>query len=76
MDNLAHHKNEQTIALIRNAGAEPVFLPPYSPDRIPIEMMWSKIKCPAAQGRGPEAMTGSNARGLYAACGYGIIKML
>jgi transposase len=44
MDNLAPHKNEQPIALIRQVGAEAVFLPPYSPDLNPIEMMWSKIK--------------------------------
>lgn len=35
MDNLAPHKNEQTIALIRQVGADAVFLPPCSPDLNP-----------------------------------------
>lgn len=29
---------------IKQAGAEVVFLPPYSPDLNPIEMCWSKLK--------------------------------
>lgn len=33
MDNLSSHKSEPTIELIRQAGAEVLFLPPYSPDR-------------------------------------------
>ena len=44
MDNLAPHKNEQTIALIRQVGADVLFLPPYSPDLNPIEMAFSKLK--------------------------------
>lgn len=44
MDNLGPHKNEQTLALIAAAGATARFLPAYSPDLNPIEMMWSKIK--------------------------------
>ena len=44
IDNLGAHKNEQTIALIEQVGAEVRFLPAYSPDLNPIEMMWSKVK--------------------------------
>ena len=44
MDNLGAHKNERTISLIEEAGAEVRFLPAYSPDLNPIEMMWSKVK--------------------------------
>jgi transposase len=44
MDNLSPHKSDQTLALIDQAGAEVVFLPAYSPDLNPIEMMWSKVK--------------------------------
>ena len=44
MDNLSAHKNQQTLALIEEVGASVVFLPPYSPDFNPIEMMWSKVK--------------------------------
>lgn len=44
MDNLSAHKSEPTIELIQEAGAQVLFLPPYSPDLNPIEKMWSKIK--------------------------------
>lgn len=43
-DNLGPHKNGQTVALIVQAGATVRFLPAYSPDLNPIEMMWSKVK--------------------------------
>lgn len=39
MDNLGAHKNEQTLALLAAAGATVRFLPAYSPDLNPIEMM-------------------------------------
>ena len=44
MDNLSPHKSEPTLALIRQTGAEALFLPAYSPDLNPIEQMWSKVK--------------------------------
>ena len=44
MDNLSSHKRQRTRELIEGAGAELVFLPPYSPDLNPIEMIFSKIK--------------------------------
>ncbi|TVQ51646.1 MAG: IS630 family transposase, partial [Phycisphaerales bacterium] len=44
MDNLSSHKRSRTRALIEAAGAALVFLPPYSPDLNPIEMVFSKIK--------------------------------
>ena len=44
MDNLGAHKNKRTAALIKAAGAHLRFLPAYSPDLNPIEMMWSKVK--------------------------------
>lgn len=44
MDNLSSHKRVRTRALIEAAGAELEFLPPYSPDLNPIEMIFSKIK--------------------------------
>jgi transposase len=44
MDNLSPHKSDHTLKLIAEAGAEVLFLPAYSPDFNPIEMMWSKIK--------------------------------
>jgi transposase len=44
MDNLSSHKGVRVRELIESAGAELVFLPPYSPDLNPIEMVFSKIK--------------------------------
>ena len=44
MDNLGAHKNGATIREIQKAGAEVLFLPPYSPDLNPIEKLWSKLK--------------------------------
>ena len=43
LDNLGPHKSPLTLALIAAAGAEVLFLPPYSPDLNPIEKMWSKV---------------------------------
>ena len=44
MDNLSSHKRPIIAQLVADAGAELVYLPPYSPDLNPIEMMWSKVK--------------------------------
>lgn len=86
MDNLRPHKNEHTLALIRAAGAEVLFLPAYSPDLNPIEKMWSKIKAQlrGAEARTPEALleaiaaalqsvTPKDALGWFASCGYSFL---
>lgn len=44
MDNLSSHKRPRVQELIEAAGAELLYLPPYSPDLNPIEMIFSKIK--------------------------------
>ncbi len=44
MDNLSSHKRVRVRELIEETGAELRFLPPYSPDMNPIEMVFSKIK--------------------------------
>jgi transposase len=44
MDNLSVHKVEQVRELIESVGAQLVYLPPYSPELNPIEMLWSKVK--------------------------------
>lgn len=44
MDNLAAHKNAAVIDALHAVGAEPLFLPPYSPDLNPIEKTWAKLK--------------------------------
>jgi transposase len=44
MDNLPVHYAEPTKALIESVGSCVKFLPPYSPDLLPIELCWSKSK--------------------------------
>ncbi|WP_408871252.1 transposase, partial [Gluconobacter kondonii] len=44
MDNLPAHKLPAAQKAIEQAGAELMFLPPYSPDFNPIEMAFSKLK--------------------------------
>ena len=44
MDNLSSHKRTRVRELIESAGARLVFLPPYSPDLNPIELVFSKVK--------------------------------
>ncbi len=44
MDNLSSHKRQRVRELIEAAGARLVFLPPYSPDLNPIEMIFAKVK--------------------------------
>jgi len=53
-DNLSSHKSAKARELIKAAGCQMLFLPPYSPDFNPIEKMWSKVK---AILRGLEART-------------------
>ncbi len=86
MDNLAPHKNEDTVALITATGASVRFLPAYSPDLNPIEMMWSKVKASlraaearthpdllAAIGQSLRRVTAQDATNWFAACGYRFI---
>lgn len=44
MDNCSIHKGAAIEALISEAGARLIYLPPYSPEFSPIENCWSKIK--------------------------------
>jgi transposase len=86
MDNLSPHKNEPTLALIAQAGAEVRFLPAYSPDLNPIEKMWSKVKTSLrtaeartepdlqqAIGAALASVTRQDAMGWFASCGYSFI---
>ena len=86
LDNLRAHKSEATLALIAAAGAQTRFLPAYSPDLNPLEMMWSKVKTllRAAGARSHSALlraiaqalaavTADDARNWFAHCGYSFI---
>lgn len=44
MDNLSVHKVAGVREKIESAGATLVYLPPYSPELSPIELMWSWVK--------------------------------
>ena len=44
MDNLSSHKVSGVRAAIEAAGANLLYLPPYSPDLNPIEMAFAKFK--------------------------------
>ena len=86
MDNLSAHKDRQALDLLRNAGVTVRFLPAYSPDLNPIELMWSKVKAilRKAEARTNEALllaigealsqvTQKDATHWFAHCGYGFI---
>ena len=83
MDNLSSHKGVRVRELIESAGAELVFLPPYSPDLNPIEMVFSKIKqllrglaCRTRQTLWTamqtvlERVTPTDAKNCFRHCGY------
>ena len=84
MDNLSAHKVSGVRELIENAGAELLYLPPYSPDFNPIEMCWSKFKqlLRTAKARSLDtlensvadaltAITPQDIQGCFRHCGYG-----
>lgn len=86
MDNLSPHKSRLTLSLIAQAGAQVLFLPPYSPELNPIELMWSKVKqhLRSAEARTEEellqaigsalaSVTAQDAINWFANCGYSVI---
>jgi transposase len=83
MDNLASHRHPRVRELIESVGATPLYLPPYSPDFNPIEMIWSKVKrllrSAAARtidalhdafGDAMAAVTAGDVAGCFRHCGY------
>jgi transposase len=58
MDNLSSHKVTGVRERIEAAGAQLLYLPPYSPDLNPIEKAWAKLKqlLRAAKARTKEAL--------------------
>ena len=83
MDNLSPHKTPAVAEIVRAAGAEVWYLPPYSPDFNPIEQMWSKVKAflrkTAARtaktlleaiGAALEQVCAADAQGWFKDCGY------
>jgi transposase len=83
MDNLSSHKRARTRELIESSGASLTFLPPYSPDLNPIEMVFAKIKqllrglaCRTCEALWQvmqsvlNQVTCSDARNCFRHCGY------
>ena len=83
MDNLRPHKAPGFRKAIEAAGAELLFLPPYSPDFNPIELAFSKLKAhlrrAAARTRDDlwdavaeaiETFTPQQCQNFFAHCGY------
>lgn len=86
MDNLSVHKDAEALRLLKEAEITVKFLPAYSPDYNPIELMWSKVKSFLRKvgARTPEALveaigdalakvTKKDATHWLAHCGYGFI---
>lgn len=85
MDNLSRHKVKGVREAIQKAGASVLYLPPYSLDFNPIEMMWSKMKAllrkwktdtldllHAAIPAAFSAVSTSDISGLFSASGYSL----
>ena len=86
MDNLSAHKDREALSMLEEAGVKVRFLPAYSPDLNPIELMWGKVKAHLrkAEARTPETLlqaigdalsrvTQKDATHWFAHCGYGFI---
>jgi transposase len=85
VDNLSAHKQTAIRRLVESAGAELLYLPPYSPDMSPIEPCWSKVKS-ALRGLGARTVrkldraivralslvTPADAEGWFRLCGYAV----
>lgn len=82
-DNLSVHKHAAVRPTIEAAGCHLVYLPPYSPDFNPIELIFAKLKahlravasrtCDAlvdAIGAGFDAITITDIAGCYRHCGF------
>jgi len=85
MDNLSAHKVAGLEELIHSCGAHLIYLPPYSPDFNPIELVWSKVKTILrrlkartmpdlieALKQALQAITPHDIHAWFAHCGYAI----
>jgi transposase len=83
LDNLGAHRASRIEEIAKNRGARVIWLPPYSPDFSPIELMWSKVKTylKKAKARTQEELekaialalktiTTSDCRNWFRHCGY------
>jgi transposase len=84
-DNLKPHKNREVVAAVEATGAQVLPAPPWSPDLIPIEKLFSKIKgvlkalaartpakLMAALGVALGAVRARDIRGWFRSCGLAL----
>jgi transposase len=89
MDNLSAHKGGRVREIVKRAGCELIYLPPYSPDLNPIERAFSKVKgllrraeartreaLIEAMGLALEAVSARDALGFFEHCGYSSVAQL
>lgn len=80
---MSSHKSIEIQELVESVGATMKYLPPYSPDKNPIELMWSKVKAELRKaeevtteglteetGRVLSHIMQTDARGWFCHCGY------
>ena len=83
LDNSSVHKSKKVIETLELLGINYLFLPPYSPDYNPIELLWSKMKTvlrklkarnkpdlDIAICKALDSITLSNIHNWYRHCGY------
>ena len=83
LDNLGAHRASRIEEIAAGCGARVLWLPPYSPDFSPIELMWSKVKAylkkvkarsqtelEKAIAQGLQTITLSDCRNWFRHCGY------
>lgn len=86
LDNLGAHRASRIEEITRSCGAQVIWLPPYSPDYSPIELMWSKVKTylrrvkartqdelEKAIGAALETITATDCLNWFRHCGYEVI---
>ena len=82
MDNSSVRKVKHIIGIIKNTGAEVIFLPPYSPEPDPVEPVWPKLKDSVKKSKprtaenlydvlkkAPDIITGDNIKNFFNYCG-------
>lgn len=86
LDNLGAHRASRIEEITAECGARVIWLPPYSPDFSPIELMWSKVKTylrrvkartqeelEKAIAAALETITASDCVNWFRHCGYKVI---
>ena len=86
LDNATIHHSEEIVRLIESKGAKIIYLPPYSPDLNPIELMFGVYKSAlkrfvneklsVAHTFGLQAVTRDTANNFFFHCGIPLVQKL